>query len=82
MAAKRGPPGNLQNTTPINVTVPDALLQYMIWLATHSMYGPTVQDVVLKLITPQLQAMFDGGYHNKRLPEVGIEQAPPAAESS
>jgi hypothetical protein len=66
---KGGPKGNLQETHPISATVPISLYNYIEWLARHSMWGPTVQSVVEKILTRELHAMFDAGFHNKRLPE-------------
>jgi hypothetical protein len=66
---KGGSPGNLQATRPLNLTIPASLYQYAEWLARHSMFGPTVQSVAEKILTRELHAMFDAGYHTKRLPE-------------
>lgn len=83
MATKKGgAPGNLQPTTPVTVSFPDSALTYMTWLARHSMWGPTVQDVILKMISPQLHALFESGYHNKRLPESGSIEQPPTGRDA
>lgn len=78
---KGGSPGNLQSTMPLNMTIPASTHQYLTWLATNTMWGPTIQDVVLKIITPKLHELFDGGYHNKRLPDVVSAESPKTGES-
>lgn len=51
------------------MTVPVTVHRYLTLLARQTMWGPTIQDVILKMITPQLHKMFDEGFHDKKLPE-------------
>ncbi len=67
--AKRGPKGNLQGTGQLVLTVPDSMRRYIRWLARHSVYGPSEQDVVIKILTRELDAMFTSAYHDRRLPD-------------
>jgi hypothetical protein len=68
MADKPGPPQKLQDTKSFQITVPKSMHGYIQWLARHTMWGPTERDVVVKILTQELNRMFDAGYHNKRLP--------------
>lgn len=80
MAAKAGPRGNLQDTEPLSLTLPITLYRYIEWLARNSMLGPTMQDVVVKILSKECHAMFDGGFHNKRHPETTSPAITPEGE--
>ena len=67
--AKRGPPPNDQETESLQLTMPVSLCRYLRWLARHSMLGATPRDVAINILTRELNAMFESGYHDKRHPE-------------
>jgi hypothetical protein len=63
-----GTPQKRQDTYPLQITIPVALHRYVQWLAANSFYGPTDQDVILKIVTAKVEAMFAAGFHEKRIP--------------
>ncbi len=66
-----GPPPKLQDTEPFQITVPISLYRYMVWLARNSGWGPTIQDVAVKILTRELEAMYAAGYQDKTRPDPG-----------
>ena len=64
-----GRPRNLGQTEQITLTIPEPVHRYLTWLARHSMYGATVNEVAGRLLSDRAQEIFDSGLHNKQIPD-------------
>ena len=63
------PPQKVGVPKAFQVTVPTPLWEYLTFLAANSMLGTSEQEVAVHILVRELNAMFDGGYHDKRIPK-------------
>ncbi len=62
-------PPKVGEPRPFQITVPNPLWDYLTHLAAHSMLGTSEQEVAVHLLTRELNAMFESGYHDRRIPK-------------
>ena len=63
------PPPKVGTSRPFQISVPIPLWEYLTFLAATSLLGTSEQEVAVHILVRELNAMFDAGYHNKRIPK-------------
>jgi hypothetical protein len=66
--AKTGKPENKGENKVVKVTLPTHHYDYLTLLARRSRLGVTEPQVAAHILIRELDAMFDRGYHEKKLP--------------
>ena len=66
----KGPPGNIGDSKSFQVTIPKHHYDYMTLLARKSRLGLKESDVAAHILIRELDRMFQGGYHEKEIPQV------------
>lgn len=62
-------------TDEIKLRVPKTLIGYLSVLAKDSMMGASANDIAVHLLTKEVQRLFDGDAHSKKIPQPIVAEA-------